>query len=291
MKNRVWVKRMSNEVVKGALYVVATPIGNLSDLSERAKKVLSEVDFVACEDTRVTGKLLMCIGTKKELLSYHEHNKRSAGEEIVKRLLAGQSCALTSDAGTPAISDPGEDLVRLCAESGIIVFAVPGACAAISALSVSGLFTGRFAFEGFLSTNKSERRAHLEAVRELEHTLIFYEAPHKLKDTLEALLEVLGDRKISLVRELTKLNEEVLRTTLSKALEYYREKNPKGEFVLIIEGAKKEDRKFFWEELDEVAHVEHYLAQGLERMDAIKAVAKDRGVAKSSVYKIWNEKR
>ncbi len=281
---------MSNEIVKGALYVVATPIGNLSDLSERAKKVLSEVDFIAAEDTRVTGKLLMCIGTKKPCVSYHEHNKREKGEEIIKRLKNGESCAIVSDAGTPAISDPGEDLVRLCAEEGVVAFAVPGPCAAVSALSISGLFTGRFAFEGFLSTNKSERRRHLEAVRTLEHTLIFYEAPHKLCDTLTAMLEVLGDRRVSLVRELTKINEEVIRTTLSGALKYYEDKSPKGEYVLVLEGAKKEEIETFWQDMDEVTHVEHYLSTGLERMDAIKAVARDRGVAKSVIYKLWNER-
>ncbi|MBQ5746527.1 MAG: 16S rRNA (cytidine(1402)-2'-O)-methyltransferase, partial [Clostridia bacterium] len=190
---------MSNEIVKGALYVVATPIGNLLDLTDRAKKVLSEVDFVACEDTRVTGKLLMCIGVKNNLISYHEHNKREKGEEIIARLKNGESGAIVSDAGTPAISDPGEDLVRLCAENGVDAYAVPGACAAISALSISGLSTKRFSFEGFLSTNKAERKKHLEEVKASRYTLIFYEAPHKLRDTLSAMLAVLGDRRISLV--------------------------------------------------------------------------------------------
>lgn len=276
---------MSNEIIKGVLYVVATPIGNLSDLSERAKKVLSEVDFIAAEDTRVTGKLLMCIGTKKPLISYHEHNKREKGEEIIARIKAGESCAIVSDAGTPAISDPGEDLVRLCAEENIPVFAIPGPCAAVSALSVSGLSTGRFSFEGFLSTNKGERRKHLEEVKGYPYTLIFYEAPHKLRDTLSAMLEALGNRRISLVRELTKINEEVFRTTLSGAVAHYAENNPKGEFVLIIEGAKKEDEVPFWQEMSEVDHVAFYMERGLEKMDAIKATAKDRGVSKSVIYK------
>ncbi|MBQ5746579.1 MAG: 16S rRNA (cytidine(1402)-2'-O)-methyltransferase [Clostridia bacterium] len=276
---------MSNEIVKGALYVVATPIGNLSDLSERAKKVLEEVDFVACEDTRVTGKLLMCIGIKNALVSYHEHNKREKGEEIIKRLKSGESAAIVSDAGTPAISDPGEDLVRLCAENGVDAYAVPGACAAISALSISGLSTKRFSFEGFLSTNKAERKKHLEEVKASRYTLIFYEAPHKLRDTLSAMLAVLGDRRISLVRELTKINEEVFRTTLSGAVEYYKENNPKGEFVLIIEGSTPEDEEKFWESMSETEHVEYYLEKGLERMDAIKAAARDRGVSKSVIYK------
>lgn len=276
---------MSNEIIKGALYVVATPIGNLLDLSERAKKVLSEVDFIAAEDTRVTGKLLMCIGTKKPLISYHEHNKREKGEEIVTRIKSGEACAIVSDAGTPAISDPGEDLVRLCAEADIPVYAIPGACAAVSALSISGLPTGRFSFEGFLSTNKGERRKHLEEVKSSPYTLIFYEAPHKLRDTLSAMLETLGDRRISLVREITKINEEVFRTTLSGAVGHYSEHNPKGEFVLIIEGAKKEDLKAFWEDMDEAEHVAYYMERGLEKMDAIKAAAKDRGVGKSVIYK------
>ena len=276
---------MANEIVKGALYVVATPIGNLSDISERAKKVLGEVDFIACEDTRVTGKLLMCIGLKNNLISYHEHNKHEKGEEIIKRLKNGESAAIVSDAGTPAISDPGEDLVRLCAENGVDAFAVPGPSAVVSALSISGLSTKRFSFEGFLSTNKGERKKHLEEVKDYPYTLVFYEAPHKLKDTLSAMFSVFGDRRISLVRELTKINEEVFRTTLSGAVEYYETNNPKGEFVLVIEGKKKEDEKPFWENLDEKSHVEYYLQQGLEKMDAIKAVAKDRGVAKSVIYK------
>ena len=280
---------MANEIVKGALYVVATPIGNLSDLSDRAKKVLSEVDFIAAEDTRVTGKLLMCIGVKKSLVSYHEHNKREKGEEIIRRLKEGESAAIVSDAGTPAISDPGEDLVRLCAENGVDAFAIPGPCAAISALSISGLPTGRFSFEGFLSTNKGERKKHLEEVKSSTYTLIFYEAPHKLRDTLDAMYKVLGDRRISLVRELTKINEQVFRTTLSGAIAHYGENNPKGEYVLVVEGANPKEEKQFWEELDEVAHVNYYLEKGLERMDAIKATAKDRGVAKNVIYKIWNE--
>lgn len=276
---------MANEIVKGALYIVATPIGNLSDLSERAKKVLSEVDFIAAEDTRVTGKLLMCMGIKKPLVSYHEHNKREKGEEIVARIKAGESCAEVSDAGTPAISDPGEDLVRLCAEADIPVYAIPGPCAAISALSVSGLPTSKFAFEGFLPVNKNKKRKQLESVKASAYTLIFYEAPHKLCDTLSAMLDVLGDRRISLVRELTKINEEVFRTTLSGAVKHYLEAAPKGEFVLIVEGASETDEAPFWENMDEQAHVEHYISLGMEKMDAIKAAAKDRGVAKNVIYK------
>ena len=232
---------MANEIEKGALYVVATPIGNLSDLSERAVKVLSEVDFIAAEDTRVTGKLLLHIGKKQPMISYHEHNKHEKGEYIVSRLKSGESCALVSDAGTPAISDPGEALVVLCAENNIPVYAIPGPCAAVCALAISALPTRRFFFEGFLSTSKKERRERLEAVRAMSETIIFYEAPHKLVDTLSDLLDVLGDRRISLVKELTKLNEKVHRTTLKEALEFYTADAPRGEFVLVVEGAKESD--------------------------------------------------
>ena len=279
---------MSNEIEKGCLYLTGTPIGNLADMSDRVKKVLSEVDFIAAEDTRVTGKLLGCIGVKKPMISYFEHNKREKGEVIVSRLLAGESCALVSDAGMPAISDPGEDLVKLCAENGVTVYCVPGPCAAVSALAVSGLSTAKFSFEGFLPANKRERLEQLEEVKKTRSTLIFYEAPHKLCDTLSAMLEVLGDRKISLVKELTKLNEKVLRTTVSSAVEFYSENPPKGEFVLVVEGARVEDEKGFWEEMSISEHVNYYIEQGLEKMDAMKKCAKDRGVAKNVIYKEYN---
>ena len=207
------------------------------------------------------------------------------GEHIAQRIAAGENCCLVTDAGMPAVSDPGEDLVRLCAENGVDAFAVPGPSAVISALSISGLSTKRFSFEGFLSTNKGERKKHLDEVKDYPYTLVFYEAPHKLKDTLSAMLSVFGNRRISLVRELTKINEEVFRTTLSGAVEHYETNNPKGEFVLVIEGQRKEDEKPFWENLDERAHLDYYLEKGLDKMDAIKAVAKDRGVAKSVIYK------
>ena len=211
-----------NKTEGGALYLVATPIGNLADITERAKKVLSEVDFVAAEDTRNTAKLLSCYDIKNELVSYHEHNKRESGERIVARLLSGESCALVTDAGLPAISDPGEDLVRLARESGVVVHIIPGACAAVSALALSGLSTRRFAFEGFLPAKSSERRARLEEVASEARTLIFYEAPHKLVDTLKDMAAIFGEaRKISLCRELTKLNEEVIATTLGEAVRYY----------------------------------------------------------------------
>jgi 16S rRNA (cytidine1402-2'-O)-methyltransferase len=272
------------------LYLVATPIGNLSDISETALKVLSEVDFVAAEDTRNSGKLLSYFGISKPMVSYFEHNKRERGEVIVSRLLDGESCALVTDAGTPAISDPGEDLVRLCAEKGVTVTSVPGCSAVVNALALSALATGRFCFEGFLSTNKNERNARLNEIKNDTRTTIFYEAPHKLKKTLGDILEVFGDRKIALCRELTKLNEEVIRTSLSGAISYYEENEPRGEYVLVIEGKSADDIKndAFWSNMTVEQHFEHYISLGLSKMDAIKSVAKDRGVAKNEIYKIIN---
>ncbi|MEA4833326.1 MAG: 16S rRNA (cytidine(1402)-2'-O)-methyltransferase [Oscillospiraceae bacterium] len=277
---------MSNEIISGALYIVATPIGNLSDFSPRAVMILRGVSFIAAEDTRVTMKLCSYFDIKKPLVSYYENNKKVRGPEIISRLVAGESCALVSDAGTPAISDPGEDLVRLCAESSVPVFTVPGPCAAISALTLSGLFTGRFSFEGFLSTAKAERRERLIEVSTDRRTLIFYEAPHHLKETLDAMLTYLGNRRLSLARELTKLNEEVIRTDIAAAIEIYRHKEPKGEYVLVVEGAPKpSDSDAFWSDMTVKEHYEHYISSGAERMDAIKAVAHDRGIAKSVIYK------
>lgn len=275
--------REKNKTEDGVLYLVATPIGNLADLSERAVKVLSEVSFIAAEDTRNTAKLLSCIGVSKPMVSYYQHNRTERGEEICKRLLNGESCALVTDAGTPAISDPGEDLVRLCAEKGIKVTFVPGACAAVAALALSGLFTGRFAFEGFISGARSERKERLTELSKEERTLIFYEAPHHLLNTLTDLYEFFGERKIALCRELTKLNEEIMRTTLSAAKEYYTANQPRGEYVIIVEGKKKES--VFWRELSPVKHVEFYIKNGMTKNDAIKAAAKDRGVHKSEIYK------
>ncbi len=280
-----------NKVEKSVLYLVGTPIGNLSDVSERAIKVLSEVDFIAAEDTRNTLKLLTALGIRRELISYHEHNRKSSGERIVARLLGGESCALVTDAGMPAISDPGEDIVKMCAEAGLSVSVIPGPCAAVSALAVSGLSTSRFAFEGFLPAVKGERRARLEALAREERTMIFYEAPHKLRATLEAMAEVLGkDRRISLCRELTKLNEEVLRLSLGEAVTYYSEREPRGEYVLIVEGSDgntvASDNPYYDD--DPEMHVERYQASGLSRMDAIKRAAKDRGMSKSELYKLLN---
>lgn len=284
--------KQKNAVLGGVLYLVGTPIGNLSDISERALKVLSEVDFIAAEDTRNSGKLLSYFDIKKPMVSYFEHNKRERGEMIVSRIEAGESCALITDAGMPAISDPGEDIVRICAERGVPVSVVPGPCAAVSALAMSGLFTGKFVFEGFLSTANNERREALESLQNERRTIIFYEAPHKLRGTLADLMKAFGNRKISLCRELTKLNEEVLRMTLSEAIAYYEENQPRGEYVLVLEGASKEEQKAnaFWAEMDEFAHVAYYTEQGLSKNDAIKAAAKDRGVGKSEIYNIVMKK-
>lgn len=275
-----------NRICPGTLYLVATPIGNLADISERACKVLSDVTFVAAEDTRNSAKLLSCLGIRNELVSYHEHNKKSAGEKIVKRLLSGDSCALITDAGMPAVSDPGEDLVWLCAEAGVSVSVIPGACAAVSALAISALPTGKFVFEGFLSAAAGERRRRLSELAAEERTIILYEAPHKLKSTLADMREIFGDaRKVSLVRELTKINEEVLRMTLSEAVAYYEQREPRGEYVLITEGKPKEPVEKISDDIPVTEQVERYVTLGMSRMDAIKAVAKDRRVSKSEIYK------
>lgn len=274
-----------NKVVGGTLYLVTTPIGNMSDITYRAVKVLREVDFIAAEDTRNTAKLLHYLDITKETVSYHEHNKKSRGEEILARLTAGESCALVTDAGTPAISDPGEDLVKLCAQNNIPVTAAPGVSAAITALTLSAQDTRYFAFEGFLPVTKNERNARLNILAKEARTLIVYEAPHKLTKTLADLLATLGDRKVSLCRELTKLNEEIMRTTLAKACLYYQNNNPRGEYVLVIEGCTEQDTSLaFWEQMSIAEHVEHYIAQGMSKNDAIKAAAKDRGVPKNVVY-------
>lgn len=275
-----------NRIEGGTLYLVATPIGNLSDLSDRAYKVLSEVDFIAAEDTRNTGKLLSAIGISKSMTSYYEHNKKSSGEHILKRLLEGQSCALVTDAGTPAISDPGEDIVRECINAGIKVTSVPGAAAVIVALTLSGMNTRRFAFEGFLPVKGRERKEMLTELSTERRTLVLYEAPHKLKNTLDDLLEHFGgDRRIALCRELTKLNEEVMRCTLTEAVEYYTQNDPRGEYVLVIEGSSTEAIGAFWQDMTVDAHIEYYISQGMKKMDAIKQVAKDRGVPKNEIYK------
>lgn len=277
-----------NRVEPGTLYLVGTPIGNLADLSERAKKVLSGVDFVAAEDTRNSGLLLSRLGISRPMISYHEHNKRERGEVICERLEAGQSCALVTDAGMPAISDPGEDLVRLCAARGIAVSAVPGPAAVVTALALSGLPTRRFVFEGFLPTKTSERRELLDELSTERRTVVIYEAPHRLRDTLSELAASLGDRQIAVCRELTKLNEEILRTTISGAAEHFAMTEPRGEFVLVI-GAAPDEVKSSDYPADPAEHVAFYERAGLARKDAIKSAAKDRGLPKSVFYKLLVE--
>ncbi len=277
-----------NTISPATLYLVATPIGNLADLSPRAMKVLAEVDFIAAEDTRNTGSLLAAFGIKRPLVSYHEHNKRERGERICDRLAAGESCALVTDAGTPAISDPGEDLVALCASRGITVTSVPGCCAGITALTLSGLPTRRFTFEGFLAVNKSERQAHLDSLKKETRTMLFHEAPHKLKATLADLANAFGgERRIALCRELTKLNEEILRMTLAEAAAYYETNAPRGEYVLVVDGAGEgsTEESPFWEAMTVPEHVAHYINAGMSKKDAIKAAAKDRGLPKNDVYR------
>ena len=268
------------------LYLVPTPIGNLGDISLRCRETLENADFIAAEDTRVTLKLLNHLGIKKNLVSYYEHNKATQGNRIVERILAGETCALVSDAGSPAISDPGEDLVKQCAAAGIPVCAIPGPCAAITALSISAQATGRFCFEGFLSTAKKSRREHLDFLKKEQRTMIFYEAPHKLLATLTDMAEVFGeDRPISLCRELTKLHEEVVRTTLGQAVARYTQSPPKGEFVLVVAGAPAE-KQALPSETDAAARVSQLIAQGVSRKDAVKQTAKELGLPKNVVYDI-----
>ncbi len=275
-----------NKVMPSTLYLVATPIGNLADITERAKKVLSEVDFIAAEDTRNSMKLLTSYGIKKELISYFEHNKKSSGERIISRLLNGESCALITDAGMPAISDPGEDIVALAADAGICVSIIPGACAAVSALALSALPTRRFCFEGFLPAQSSERKKALLELANEKRTIIFYEAPHKLQKTLSDMCDVFGeDRRISLCRELTKLNEEIIRTTLKGACRLFEEKEPRGEYVLVLEGTSANAVACQNSSLTVEEHIQKFIDDGMAKKDAIKAVAKERGLPKSEVYK------
>lgn len=272
----------------GVLYVVGTPIGNLSDFSPRAVETLQNCDFIAAEDTRVTQKLLNRFEIHKPMTSYFEHNRRERGEQILARLLGGESCALVTDAGMPAISDPGEDLVNLCHEHGVQVCAVPGPTAFATALAVAGLPTGRFTFEGFLSTNKPSRRKHLESLLSEERTMVFYEAPHKLLATLEDMYAAFGDRKIALVRELTKMHETIERTTLSAACEKYKETPPKGEFVLVVSGAEPlPDAKWTLDEA--VAFAKKQVEKGVSKNEAAKIAAKESGIKKSDIYKVLTQ--
>ncbi len=278
-----------NAIRGGTLYLVATPIGNLADVSERAVKVLSEVDFIAAEDTRNTGKLLTLLGISRPMVSYHEHNKKERGAQILRRLEAGEACALVTDAGTPAVSDPGEDLVALCAAAGIPVTSLPGACAAVTALTLSGLSTAHFYFEGFLPVERAKRRERLARLATVTDTMIVYEAPHKLKSTLADLCAALSpERRAALCRELTKKNEEVLRVTLGEAAAIYAEKEPRGEYVLVIEGDKATAPKAFRAPEEAVAYYEN---NGLSRMDAIKAAARECGIPKSELYRLLCEKK
>ncbi len=270
--------------MSGRLYLVATPIGNLGDFSPRAVETLREVDFIAAEDTRVSLKLLNHFDVKKPLISYHEHNHVTAGQAVLARLLAGESCALVTDAGTPAVSDPGEDLVRLCAKNGVDVQAVPGCCAAVAALAVSGLPTGRFTFEGFLTVNKKSRRERLESLKNEGRTMIFHEAPHKLRATLQDFSAVFGaGRPIALCRELTKLHEETWRTTLGEAAAYYQVHTPRGEYVLVVAGAEQREEAAI--SLEEgAAQVLALKAQGVRLKDAAKEVAEHTGLSKNELY-------
>lgn len=266
------------------LYVVGTPIGNMGDMSPRAVETLDSVDFIAAEDTRVTLKLLNHFGIKKPMVSYFEHNKHDKGERIIDRILAGESCAVVTDAGMPCISDPGEDLIRQCEQAGIRTVVVPGPSAVISALAVSGLETGRFTFEGFLSVNKKSRSEHLESLRSERRTMIFYEAPHKLPNTLKDLYDNFGDRRLTIARELTKLHEEIIRTTTSKAAEKYIEEPLKGEIVLILEG-KKESKTSDITPEEAVAYAKKLIEGGMRPTDAAKEAAAMAGLKKNDIYK------
>lgn len=279
--------------MSGKLYLCATPIGNLGDVSPRCLEVFNSVDLIAAEDTRRTLQLLNHFEISKPLTSYHEHNKREKGGYIISLLEKGKNVALVSDAGTPAISDPGEDLVKLCIENDIEVTSIPGAVAGINALILSGLSTRRFAFEGFLSVNKRHRREHLESIKNDTHTLIFYEAPHKLKNTLSDMLNTFGGgRKIALVRELTKVHEEVRRCTIAEAVDFYAENNPRGEYVIVVEGAEKaeEDQaENEWDNMSVREHVDKYIKEGMTSKDAIKKTAQDRKLPKRDVYNEYHK--
>ena len=275
--------------MSGILYIVGTPIGNLSDMSPRAVQTLSECDFIAAEDTRVTVKLLNHFNIKKPMVSYYEHNKHERGVQILERIENGENCALVTDAGMPAISDPGEDLVAACHERGIVVKTVPGPCAFVTALALSGLPVGRFTFEGFLSVNKPSRREHLESIKYEKRTMIFYEAPHKLSNTLTDLAKTLGSRKVAIVRELTKIHEEVIRTTLPEAAELYANNVLKGEIVLVIEGCHEEEKKTG---IDEAVNAAKKLTEnGISVNEAAKITAKQTGLKKGDIYKCLLEEK
>ena len=273
----------------GKIYLVATPIGNLSDITFRAIETLKEVDFIAAEDTRQTLKLLNNFNIKKPLLSYHEHNKNESGEKIINEVLEGKSAAVVTDAGTPGVSDPGSDLVKLCIKNGIEVYSIPGAAAFLYALIVSGLDTSKFVFEGFLPKKAGERKLRYEKLKDEDRTIIFYESPHRIKKTLDEFVEVFNDRPCAICRELTKIHEEVLRVTLKEAVEIYKEREPKGEFVIVLRGKSKEEmvkeKQESFEELTIEDHIKKYMKEGLTKKEAVKKVSEDRAIPKSEVYK------
>ena len=273
--------------MSGILYLVPTPIGNLGDISQRMAEALEQADFIAAEDTRVSVKLLNHLGLKKQMVSYYRHNTETSGPAILERLLAGESCALVTDAGMPAISDPGEELVALCAAHGVTVTPIPGPCALVTALAASGQPTGRFTFEGFLAMNKKNRRRHLESLRGEERTMIFYEAPHKLVATLRDLADTFGrEREISLCRELTKLHEEIRRTTLGEAADWYGEETPRGEFVLVVRGAQPEEEGECTLE-DGLTLAERLREEeGLSLRDAVRQAAKELGLSRNELYRL-----
>ena len=274
--------------MSGTLYLVATPIGNLEDMTFRAVRILKEVDLIACEDTRTSRPLLSHFEIHTPVTSYHEFNKIEKAGELLEKLMGGASIAVITDAGTPGISDPGEELCAMCTEAEIDVVPVPGAAAAIAAVTSSGLSCRRFAFEAFLPKDKKKRRRILEELKAESRTIIIYEAPHHLKDTLKELHEALGDRRVSLARELTKVHEEHLLMKLSEALDYYEKNDPRGEYVLVIEGKSSKEleaeARALWEDLSIEEHMEKYLSQGMDKKEAMKAVAKDRGVSKRDIY-------
>lgn len=276
------------------LYLCATPIGNLEDMTLRVIRVLGGVDLIAAEDTRVTAKLLNHINVKKPMISYHEHNKREKGMEIVERIKRGLNVALVTDAGMPGISDPGEDIVKLCIEEGIDIEALPGASASITALVLSGFSTDRFVFEGFIPRTGKERKERIESLKEEVRTTIIYEAPHRIKETLGDLYAGLGDRNIAICRELTKKFEEVIRTDLEKAANMYEDIEPKGEFVIVLEGKNKdelaEDSIKKWDSVSIEEHIELYIKQGMNKKEAMKHAAKDRGLSKRDLYKYMVER-
>ncbi len=278
----------------GTLYLCATPIGNLEDMTFRAVRVLKEADLIAAEDTRNSIKLLNHFEIKTPMTSYHEYNKIEKGKKLVERLLGGEDVALITDAGMPGISDPGEELVRMCQEAGVTVAVVPGASACVAALAMSGLSTRRFAFEAFLPTEKKERQTVLEELKEETRTIVLYEAPHRLVRTLKLLLETLGERQMRVCRELTKKHETVYAGTIAEALSYYEAQEPKGECVLVVAGKSRqevrEEEKARWEEMSIEEHMEYYEKQGADRKDAMKKVAKDRGVGKREVYQMLVKK-